>query len=370
MIGNFKYQQINDYLRRWISEQTFADSLKLPSENMLCRKFDVSRHTVRRAMEDLEKEGFISRLRGSGTYVNKEAVLNKGFKQKAVGSKVAVVLQGQDRNANSELLKGLRQEFLEKGIDVQVFFTDNRFVNERSCIEYILSQKFSGIVIDGVKASILNPNLDCYEEIEKRGIPVVFYNNYYQGMQFSKIILNDHLAAEQLMHLLLDNGHRNIAGVFVYDNYQSIEKYKGYVRALRSYGASFNDDYIKWSMSGEAHDPHFLKTMIRFIRSLPECTAIVCCNYMLLQQVMTSLKTLERRVPEDCSVVCFDYSGVDWEEQDITCSVHPGYEIGVQSAREMLRRLMDKMHSGSTYIIDPHIHVGSSIATVNNPEMV
>ncbi|NLC32025.1 MAG: substrate-binding domain-containing protein, partial [Clostridiales bacterium] len=187
----------------------------------------------------------------------------------------------------------------------------------------------------------------------------------YKGKQFSKIIVNDPLAAEQLMRRLLEKGHRNIAGVFVYDNYQSIEKYKGYVRSLRSFGAAFNDDHIKWSVSGEAHDPHFLSTLTRFIRGIPECTAIVCCNYMLLQLVLTALKTLGRRVPEDCSIVCFDYSGFDWKDQDITCSVHPSYEIGVQAAREMLRRLDDKKQGGSTFIIDPLIHTGSSIASVS-----
>ena len=34
-------------------------------------------------------------------------------------------------------------------------------------------------------------------------------------------------------------------GIFVYDNYQSVEKFQGMAEAMRSRGLELNDDYIK-----------------------------------------------------------------------------------------------------------------------------
>ncbi len=47
-------------------------AVKMPSERELCRKFDVARGTVRRAMEDLVREGYLVPKRGMGTFVNPE----------------------------------------------------------------------------------------------------------------------------------------------------------------------------------------------------------------------------------------------------------------------------------------------------------
>ena len=46
------------------------------------------------------------------------------------------------------------------------------------------------------------------------------------------------LVAEELIGLLIREGHRNIAGIFVSDNYQSIEKFQGMAAALQKNGVA------------------------------------------------------------------------------------------------------------------------------------
>lgn len=53
----------------------FSVSTKLPSENWLAAKFDVSRSTIRAVLAELETEGKILRRQGSGTYINTRAFL-------------------------------------------------------------------------------------------------------------------------------------------------------------------------------------------------------------------------------------------------------------------------------------------------------
>lgn len=48
---------------------------KLPSENSLARKFNCSRLTARASLVALERAGIIKPLRGSGYYVNKNAII-------------------------------------------------------------------------------------------------------------------------------------------------------------------------------------------------------------------------------------------------------------------------------------------------------
>ncbi len=50
---------------------------RLYSEAELCRKFDISRMTVRKVIDDLAKEGYLYRVAGKGTFVAKPKIVEK-----------------------------------------------------------------------------------------------------------------------------------------------------------------------------------------------------------------------------------------------------------------------------------------------------
>jgi len=65
------YYQLSENLRAAIEDSMQPDQ-RLPSENELMAQFDVSRNTVRQALDTLEKQGLIYRLKGKGTFVASE----------------------------------------------------------------------------------------------------------------------------------------------------------------------------------------------------------------------------------------------------------------------------------------------------------
>lgn len=362
-----KSSRVYNWIRAYIDENQFSENQKLPSENVLCKRLEVSRETVRLALEQLVLEGLIYKIRGSGTYINKETVLSKGVRDASASVKIALILQGQDANANSGLISGIKSILKEKRADLHIFFTKNKFSSEQNCLNVVAHQGFDGFIVDGVKASLLNPNLDCYRSIYQKKIPVIFYNNYYKELRYPKVINNDYRCARELLRLLIQAGHRHIAGIFVYDNYQSIEKFRGYVSSVRKYDVGFDDDNVKWCVSNEAHGVGFYKEVARFLKGLPKCTAVVCCNYMILQAVLKAIKKAGKSVPEDYSLVCFDYSKEDWKDTGITCSVHPGYDMGKQVGGRLMQMIENKdyVDHNYSYVFEPRIYEGKSIRLLN-----
>ncbi|HET7695816.1 MAG TPA: GntR family transcriptional regulator [Vicinamibacterales bacterium] len=63
------YQQIIDGLKREVSEGRLAPGSALPSFRRLAEQLMVSVITVKRAYEELEREGIIFRRQGLGTFV-------------------------------------------------------------------------------------------------------------------------------------------------------------------------------------------------------------------------------------------------------------------------------------------------------------
>src|SRR5574341_1328957 len=65
-----KYYQLAEIFRDEISLGTLKPGSQFPTEDSLCREYEVSRGTVRQAVSLLVQEGLICRQQGRGTFVN------------------------------------------------------------------------------------------------------------------------------------------------------------------------------------------------------------------------------------------------------------------------------------------------------------
>ncbi|MEG0034780.1 MAG: GntR family transcriptional regulator [Bacilli bacterium] len=63
------HQQLYRYIKKCIIDGTYKEKEVIPSEMEMQIKFDVSRITVRRAISDLEHDGYLRKRRGQGTIV-------------------------------------------------------------------------------------------------------------------------------------------------------------------------------------------------------------------------------------------------------------------------------------------------------------
>lgn len=71
------YLQLVRLLMEKIEQGLYLEHEKLPSERALCEIYDVSRITVRQALNDLEREGIIYKMHGKGTFVAPKAYNQK-----------------------------------------------------------------------------------------------------------------------------------------------------------------------------------------------------------------------------------------------------------------------------------------------------
>jgi GntR family transcriptional regulator len=65
------YYQLENILREKILSGEFAEGEQLPPETELIRQYNVSRITVRHALDLLAQEGLVKRIRGRGTFVTR-----------------------------------------------------------------------------------------------------------------------------------------------------------------------------------------------------------------------------------------------------------------------------------------------------------
>jgi GntR family transcriptional regulator len=69
-----KYVQVKEEIRRKILTKEWGDGCRVPVEAEFCEMFGVSRITVRKALEDLQAEGYLVKIQGKGTFVRMKTV--------------------------------------------------------------------------------------------------------------------------------------------------------------------------------------------------------------------------------------------------------------------------------------------------------
>lgn len=73
------YSQLASALRSAIECGEFAQDAQIPTEAALGQKYDVSRITVRKAVDELIEEGLLTRCRGKGTFVTMRKPVSNNY---------------------------------------------------------------------------------------------------------------------------------------------------------------------------------------------------------------------------------------------------------------------------------------------------
>ena len=104
-----KYKWLSGLLREWIVQAARKGINKLPSEQELCQRYQVSRQTVRLALSVLENEGLIEKRKGSGSYIT-------GLSADSAKNCIPVLLSDDSEYIYPGILDDIRSVFSQNGL--------------------------------------------------------------------------------------------------------------------------------------------------------------------------------------------------------------------------------------------------------------
>ena len=332
-----KYQKLYNWAHTLITSGIIKNMDKFPSETSLQKKFGYSRQTVRTALQQLEEEGLITRVRGSGTYVSYDSNGVNGERPQ-----IGLLLSYYSDYLFPRVYDGIEASLTEKGYGIEVAVTKNRLNDEAIYLEGLLKSNVSGLIIEGSRSAFPNPNIRLYKEIKRKNIPTLFIHNHYQNETFDSVEMSDARAGYELTRILIQNGHTRIGGIFKYDDWQGIERYRGFIECLSDFGIDFQEDWIRWYSTRDMEEKLSKKGLQRMYRRTKDCTAMILYNDEVAGSYMDFLKERGLKVPDDISLVSFDDAGPEQEaELKILSVIHPKYNLGRITARNLLRMIED-----------------------------
>lgn len=157
-----KYQKLYNWAHTLITSGVIKSMDKFPSETSLQKKFGYSRQTVRTALQQLEEEGLITRVRGSGTYVSYEGQLIDDNRPQ-----VGLLLSYYSEYLFPEVYDGIESSLSEKGYRIGVAVTKNRLNDEAAYLEGMLKNNVSGLIIEGSRSAFRTRISVCMKRLRK-----------------------------------------------------------------------------------------------------------------------------------------------------------------------------------------------------------
>lgn len=335
-----KYVQIAALLRSKILEGAYQSTMRLPTEMELAETYQVNRQTVRRALSILTQEELIERHQGSGSYIKDTSP--------AHGTSIAILATYINDYIFPAILQDAQTVFARNGYSTMVFCTHNQVNMEREILKDVLKSSVCGLLVEGTKTALPNPNLDLYKQLSDSGVPVVFLHGSYSALSNVICISDDNFHGGYLLtQYLLKKGHTNIAGIFKSDDIQGHNRYFGFLSAFRDAGLSLPDSNILWYTTEEKDQllKHGDLTLLQdFVKhSMQGATAVVCYNDEIAFSLINVLLSSGIHVPDDVAVVSFDNSSYsEFCSVKITSLAHGSKHIGRIAAERLVGMLQGK----------------------------
>ncbi|WP_105614030.1 GntR family transcriptional regulator [Vallitalea okinawensis] len=202
------YLQIIEYVKNKIESNEWKQGDQLPTEIELAEKFNVSRITTKRAMEELARDGIIYRKKGRGSFVSENSsVLRATHNQSKI---VSIIIPYQkNREEMLDYIKGATDFLNSKGFHLSVHCVENE--NNEKEAEYLKSiplQDVSGIIY---YPSNVNDDYQYLIPLSIQHYPIVFIDKYFESLPISSVVSDNFNGTYKAMNQLIQKDHQFIS---------------------------------------------------------------------------------------------------------------------------------------------------------------
>lgn len=271
----------------------------------------------------------------------------------------AVMVPDITNNFFTTLLRGIEDKANESGFAVIFGNTDENSIKEYSYLQTFMERRVDGLIIDAVLAQSKN-----LKSIIKREIPLVLIDREINNLQIDYVGSNNSKGAEDLVHYLIELGHRQIAlisGTLEISVYR--QRLEGYKTAQQKAGLSIDHKMILWGEKPNQETGYMLTK--KLLENTQRPTAIFAANNFLAIGAVRALREAHLEVPKDLSVVCFDAADTDAILNPFfTSMVQPAHTMGEMAVELLLRRLKNKNSTPTKVILEPQFFVRESTGKI------
>jgi len=238
----------------------------------------------------------------------------------------------------STVVKAVEDAAIAAGYSILIAQTQESFERELTNIQNLSRSQVEGIIISLSRETI---NFDHLTRLQKRGIPLVFFDRDSDEIDASKVMVDNEQSAYEAVKHLIENGCKRIAFLAGPINVSvSNQRRLGYLRALEEAGIEadanliIHSDYFQDSAISKTH---------QLMKEVNRPDGILVVSDRLAIGVLIALRELNISVPDEVKMVSFNNEPICTLISPTISSIsQPLEEIGRLSVELLLEQIENK----------------------------
>lgn len=324
-------QQLKESIRELIRKNYNDPNYTIPSEKILCDFHQISRGTVRVAIERLVDEGLLVKRPGKGTFINRENENGNALERNA-GLIAFVTAVGYDSYLTSELTKGM-----EKTLESSGYFLVLKSLSagtDESMLK-IIQKRCEGFIIYASQQKEIQKHLKA---LKKANYPFVMVDRHFPGLDLDYVEPDNIQGGQLAIRHLAERGCKSFLHFSIKKkNSGVIDRVKGFLSEAKALKIrSANVEYIDSAGKLEDQYAFIKKSLAEKIKKSP--LGILAGVSSFSHLIFRVANELNLRIPEDIKIIGFHNvpSFVDLQISTLSASLE---KVGEKAAEILLDKV-------------------------------
>ncbi|MCD6222032.1 GntR family transcriptional regulator [bacterium] len=296
--GVVLYKKIKEEIKEQIESGRLKENDKIPSIVELSKKYNVSTITIRLAISELVKEGYLETRGSKGTYV----------KLKKPDNKLIALFFYEDTHNQfiGPIYSGIEQVLSIEGYHTVFLKTDGNQEKEAKYLQEILEREPEGIIISPASSSVDSPSVYFLRQLKEKNIPIVFIDIKIENFECDYVETDNLQAGYEATKYLIEKGHKKIGIILARDVNTIRERFSGYLQCLKDNSIEFNRIYVKQHTNQKYYEETGYICGLELLNLKDPPTAIFCTCDGIAVGLYKACHEMNLKIPEDISVIGFD----------------------------------------------------------------
>src|SRR4051812_10810795 len=223
--------QIND-IRQSILRGRLEPGQMVGTEFEFAQKWQLSRNTVRRGIEQLVKEGLLERRPGKGLFVRKSHTAT---------CTVQVVVPDMSWSFMVKLARGVKSEGRSRGVRVQVYDAHGEMDWDMEFIRQLPNSSTDGAIIASLHHRSFS---EVLFELKTRAYPFVLVDQRLHDLEIPSVEIQNYDGGYFVGQKLVQLGHRRVAFLGPMNIHAVAERLNGFRDAMLDGGVLFDRSLV------------------------------------------------------------------------------------------------------------------------------
>ena len=292
-----RYVQAMLIIQQRIRSGMYRPGGRIPGERDLAAELRVSQMTMNRALMELEKQGWILREHGKGTFVPENfcppppEVLQIG-----VVTHIPAEHALEDFYLGS-LFRGMQRAMVNSSVSLSILEVPADEI-----------EKIGEALLDGLLVlDMLEQNVEKVNQLYRAGLKMVVLGASWEGLEVPFVDSDNVAGTRAALEHLIGLGHRRVGGVFALPHTcNTQDRLRTFRETLRERCIPIDDSLVLMEEEATLISQTGREKIRQILRSSERPSAFFCGGYYLALEVMRIAREEGLRIPEDLSVVGFD----------------------------------------------------------------